>query len=352
MDPVVLAARAKHHNPKPRPSAENLTPFQEQLRKNPYALALATPVRECNLTKQRIPKYFLQGYSLLAHPDNGDPWWMPKDLAKRIDLRLDKHVARVTEEVGADKSVLEKQEIEDKFVKEEDDLELLGALEEAMTEDAAALETYFVNNPRTPGQTSQAVGPTIYTLSRKEFLRTMVKNRDIHKAFVDSQLLNNARSRELFAKAQFRGDIDRFLLELMRRRCVENLCRLLQLQRGYITGCKNWEDALAKTQIGVYLWTGSKGEGDAPGEFATVDVGPDGKKRKIPVHNLLVLLGEKKMGELREMAGQGGKTKGWNGIWENDLLAVRHKNMTVDVQMGLWKLQGYLAEYQQFNEVS
>ncbi|KAA8568299.1 hypothetical protein EYC84_007335 [Monilinia fructicola] len=42
MDPAFLEARNKHSAPKPRPSKER-TAFQEQLAKNPYALALGNP---------------------------------------------------------------------------------------------------------------------------------------------------------------------------------------------------------------------------------------------------------------------------------------------------------------------
>ncbi|KAB8297366.1 hypothetical protein EYC80_002711 [Monilinia laxa] len=67
MDPVFLEARNKHSAPKPPPSKER-TAFQEQLAKNPYALALATPVRQCSATQLSLPSFFLQDFTVMRAP--------------------------------------------------------------------------------------------------------------------------------------------------------------------------------------------------------------------------------------------------------------------------------------------
>jgi hypothetical protein len=152
------------------------------------------------------------------------------------------------------------------------------------------------------------------------------------KAFVDSKVMKNPRGREIYSNARFRQDADEFILELMRRRSVETLTRLLDAKRGYVVGCKSWDDAFAKPSVGAYLRIG----GDTvPEQFATLDMGVR-KQRKIPVHNLQVLLGEKHLEGLRE--------RFTNEIFENEVLALRHKRRTVGLQMRLWQLQGYLAE--------
>lgn len=122
---------------------------------------------------------------------------------------------------------------------------------------------------------------------------------------------------------------------------MEELTYVLQRRKGYVTGCKSWEDALAKPQIGAYLWTGIEDD-KSPPEFATLDLGVT-KKQKVPTHNLKFLLGREKLEGLRKKFG--------NGIFENNMLALRHRRRTVDLQMKLWKLQGYLAEYRDAPEV-
>jgi hypothetical protein len=61
MDPITTAARYKHRQPKSRfnNDPEVLTAMQKELAFNPYAHALATPIRQCQLTKARMPDHFL-----------------------------------------------------------------------------------------------------------------------------------------------------------------------------------------------------------------------------------------------------------------------------------------------------
>jgi hypothetical protein len=68
-----------------------------------------------------------------------------------------------------------------------------------------------------------------------------------------------------------------------------------------------------------------------------VDVGTV-KKRKVPVHNLDMLLGQDHLQKLREKSS----------IFNGELVIVRHKKLTIDIQLRLWKLQGYMAEHEQF----
>ncbi|KJY02013.1 hypothetical protein TI39_contig264g00017 [Zymoseptoria brevis] len=60
-DPIKVAAREKHKAKKPPADfdSSNLTPFQQELQANPYAHALASPTRQCVLTRARLPEHFL-----------------------------------------------------------------------------------------------------------------------------------------------------------------------------------------------------------------------------------------------------------------------------------------------------
>lgn len=63
-------------------------------------------------------------------------------------------------------------------------------------------------------------------------------------------------------------------------------------------------------------------------------------KNKVPVHSLRLLLGKDRVETLsRELPF----------IFNYEVVALRNRRNTIDVQLRLWKLQGYLAEYKQVN---
>ncbi|KAK4549240.1 hypothetical protein LTR36_007698 [Oleoguttula mirabilis] len=67
MDPVAVKAKGRYREPKPLKSEEGKTEFQKELEANPYAQALATPVRHCAVTNARLPAHFL--LPLVSHLD-------------------------------------------------------------------------------------------------------------------------------------------------------------------------------------------------------------------------------------------------------------------------------------------
>jgi hypothetical protein len=196
-----------------------------------------------------------------------------------------------------------------------------------------------------------------------------------------------------------------FVLDLMRRRIVEGLKYLCGRKKGYLQGCSDWGYAKGCNQVGAFLWLGPKGgekavavdeagvpandqgeelaasqeeraaaEGEhtgasqeeepivakedetdvgegvemthknsssvAPGEFATLDRDKE-MKSKVPVYNLQLLLGDSYVKDLRRFMSPTFK------IFEHEVVALKNKKTTIDVQLRLWKLQGYLAEHKQ-----
>ena len=261
----------------------------------------------CSMTKVPLPRYFLQDFNPIAHPETGAPWYLPRSLTSpytKVAREEDPQSENGEGGVEAEAGIGEKR-------KEEVTL-------------------------REEGKGTPTIGPRVYTLARKDLLRQMRRGSP-HKRFPSERLRKYKESNNVIGKAQWRADMDDFILELMRRRVVESLIHLGGLKRGYLVGCDGWEDAMAKPQVGMLLWTGRKEGGtQEPPEFATLFKTKEGQ-RKVPVHNLRTLLGPKKLDELR--------AKFSNGIIDRPLLAVKHKNATVALQLKLWKLQGYLAEY-------
>jgi len=305
MDPAYNAAKQRHHGVKAEVDQQQLSDFQKKLYKNPYALALATPVRECNASRLRLPKYFLQGYNLMKRNDQDEQaWWLPKDLGDRMTKSRATKCAEQGSALTADTSTSSPNKVADQ------------------TSQSTSSATYKSN----------ARGISVYTLSSQSFLRNMVKKSAFMRAFEDTQNANHLRSRQLKRASNFRKDAESFNLELMRRRVVEDLSRLITLKRGYLTHINT---DVQKRQIGAFLYIGNV-PWRKPKEFSTLDVG----NAKIPVYDLTVLLGVQKL--------EGLKKAFENRMFDKEMLGLRHKRMTVELQMRLWKLQGYLAEYKEF----
>ena len=141
-----------------------------------------------------------------------------------------------------------------------------------------------------------------------------------------------------------------FTLELMRKKVATGLKRGIRGKSGYVGECEGWE---------VLGWgregDGVDGEGRAEEEEETVVRGDEsagegcGKANAspppyamvwyhgshIPVYNLPNLLGRDHWAGLRKKFP---KTLG------QEIALVKRKNLTVQLQMDLWKLMGYLAE--------
>ncbi|KAG4437505.1 hypothetical protein IFR05_007015 [Cadophora sp. M221] len=329
MDPAFLEAKQRHKTPK-APPTKTPTPFQQQLAKNPFALALATPVRRCVISGTKLPSFFLQGFRVMSDPNTGDPWYVPTRLANK----------HLSEKAREDLDKVEELE------------EGVEALEELKDPDNA---TAVVEKP-----TPSKIGYQVYTLSRKGLLQSIADSeskrtsrgrvRSIHSRFLPPKWHGIKSVMKAYNDSAWRPDMGEFVPILMGRRISEALIHLCKLKRGYLVGCSDWEDALKKPQVAAFLWTGSRGdeEIEGPPEFATLDVGSQdfgsfgpqlgGRKRKVPVYNLQTLLGKEKMDELRQLVPK--------SVFEKEVVVLKHKNGTVELQSLLWKIQGYLAEHQ------
>lgn len=137
----------------------------------------------------------------------------------------------------------------------------------------------------------------------------------------------------------WREDMGSLVLELMRRRIVEELIYYAQLsedaaRNAYVVRCDTWEDVKDPQyngHRGCVLWFG-EGQG-GPGPRAIMDI-PDVRfGRKIPVHNMQALLGPEHIARLKEEAG----------VLREGFLFMLVRKRTMELQLKLWKLQGYLA---------
>lgn len=257
---------------------------------SPPARALATPLRYDAVTRSRLPSFFLADFKLLAHPEDGKAWWVPHGL-------LSSGAASSADKGG--------------------DAEKPGRL----------------------------LGPTGYALARYEILEAFMGRKAAGLGQMYKKLLGPSSSpyKHKSAAASWRPDMHDLVLDLMRRHVVDDLLYLSRLcaeqKRHYITRCFGWGDVKFKHK-GSVLWFDEPVEdgnpaGEKPGHFATIDVGDEVAMTTVAVHNVALLLGDEYAAKVRSEAAVFGE----GSIF---MLAGRR---TVDVQMKLWKLQGFLADY-------
>ncbi|KAI7172987.1 hypothetical protein D0869_10917 [Hortaea werneckii] len=65
LDPIAIEAKTRHKRPKTYQDEQEKTEFQRELEANPFANALATPVRQCAFTQALLPSHFL--IPMVAH---------------------------------------------------------------------------------------------------------------------------------------------------------------------------------------------------------------------------------------------------------------------------------------------
>lgn len=147
------------------------------------------------------------------------------------------------------------------------------------------------------------------------------------------------------SRATWRGDMDSFLLELMRRRVVESLLHFAAIsekedRKKYLVKCETWDSVRELKHRGCLLFLGRPdGAPSAPAadivppRLSTMTI--EGVKWgwKLAVHNLLVLLGEEHSARLRRDSE----------LLRDGSLYLLGRQATVKLQMLLWKLQGYMA---------
>jgi hypothetical protein len=342
MDPEAIAAKEKYRATKlkPRPNHE-LTQFQNRIAKNPYARALASPIRYCRVTNVALPRFFLQDFNLVVHPETKEPWWVPRGLARKYPLPWGKEDAKDKEPTTQGEGVEEKElragkgpgesESEAHYIKMDESSSTIGS------------------SPKGLPSSTRSAGPKSYVLARQRALAGLPKGRPLAKLrILESSFPIRVRDRgpiqQVFEDAKIRPDIDTFVLELLRRRATEHLVYVTKLG-AYILKCAGWKEAIdPKTQGSAILWIGGvpaeQSKFDTivePPEFATVDVLDEHGKRRIPVHNLEVLLGKYHVQRLKETCD----------IFKDEFLVIKNRKLTVEIEMKLWQLQGYMAEYRQ-----
>ncbi|KAK6951572.1 hypothetical protein Daesc_006094 [Daldinia eschscholtzii] len=334
MDPTYWEAVNRHQVPKAKPG-KPLNSVERQLRANPFAKALGSKLRMCSLTRTRLPRALLQGFTLVAHPETGAPWFVPQSEMSDEDP--------ADEETGA-----------------QDIAEAMGKLQQENAENAeneknaesapAAPQTPTSTTTVTSTNDDRSRGPSVYCLARRDLISAISTKGSgfdhAPKRFAGA----SQRYKSLTGKVVWRKDMDSCILDMMRQGIADDILYLSALcaenKRYYIVKCYGWDDVRYKYN-GAILWFGEPEE-DAtsgrtrgePGPFATfgvekTDIQGTRYITSVAVHNMPMLLGSEQADRIRKEAD----TLNDGSIF---MLAGRR---TTDVQLKLWKLQCYLADY-------
>ncbi len=140
--------------------------------------------------------------------------------------------------------------------------------------------------------------------------------------------------------------MDDQVLKLMRRRIVEDLLDVAGMceesGRKYLLSCKGWDDIKSISHRGCVLLLPHGGD---PSLAIEADAGQNGRRlfevevpavrlgRKLPVHNLEKLLGDELVAYLRRESS----------TFREGSLFVLGRKRTLQLQLKLWKWQGYMA---------
>jgi len=264
-----------------------------------------------------IPKFFLQDFNLVSHPETGKPWFVPTSLAPRTPTPSEQQ-PDAKEHADADKPS-----------------------SDSATSKPDQSETKADRTKRC--QQEKTAGPTSYMLARQDLIACQGSKHGYSHAQGWRKLIvlnhSSAKFKSAMKQLVWREDMGSLVLELMRRRLVEELVYYSKLsedttRNAYVVRRDTWDDINDEQyngHRGCVLWLGEGETG--PGPRAIVDV-PDVRfGRKIPVHNMHTLLGPDHVARLREEAG----------LFRAGSLFMLVRARTLDLQLKLWKLQGYLA---------
>ncbi|KAG6010357.1 hypothetical protein E4U21_006921 [Claviceps maximensis] len=261
--------------------------FRKKLANNPYAQALATPLRRCPRTATTIPRYFLQDFELVKHPSTDTLWWAPGPLSLQ-DLQI------------------------------------------------KSSSSTSSSSPSTDSPPRNRSPITAYALSRKSVIDKLADSTKTHAPIL-SAIRSGMAVGPSVANPLWREDMGDIILKMMRRHVTDALITLSTHEEHEtnknLQPCK-WEEVGKVTLRGCVLWL--HGEDKPTAQVATMNI--DGAKygQTIAVHDLNWLLGEPEITRLRSESKL---------FRDHDVLVLRQeKNKSImRLHLVLWRLQGYLV---------
>ena len=282
---------------------------------------MATPIRSCPLSQLTLPEYFHLDFGLQSHPITGALWHLP-----RLAMR--------------------------KKTKPSDEGQPVGDTSAATNANHQDSTHPSTAQPRAEGPKHLRTLSGSYLPARAPALRYISGMRHKHYLRV---IIPYRWKGDLALNANhivWREDMEQYVLSLMRTEIISSLSYLSSLPAGYIVRCNDWASIDQHRQVAAVLWLGDvtpqKDSSNAgPGEADTDWQSHTSMKEKepppyamvfyrgqhIPVYNLRSLLSPSCLSTLAQNCVP----------LRGTLTLIKRKHNTVDLQLALWKLMGYLA---------
>jgi hypothetical protein len=320
------------------------------------AEALRSPMRWCKNTNTILPRYFLQDFELVEHPDpeQTNAWFAPGPL--NFERVMPRHIdegfkpgnrVRHDQKAGSKEQVWEvpkqltpaAQKTNAQVESAEEAEAVLEAESEAGTQAVAAdeargedeLATY--EDDRDPRFRAPFVS---YALARKSVI-DMIGRRKNYQSRMSAR--SGTAALRTNNQKVFRPDMGDVLLKMLRRLAVDTLItrsdREGKQSDKFIAPVKSWEEAKKHVGRGSILYIPNEDMQDA-NSYATLDVEGASYGSKVAVHDLRYLLGEEELERLKSESG---------AFNDHDILILTdHRSLSMrSLHMLLWRLQGYLA---------
>lgn len=336
------------------------------------ARALASPIRKCGLTQVALPRYFLQDFEAVKHPETGAFWYAPGPLS------LEKVQPKYwpSEAVGQENSVRDGRghEVAPKSNSEVTDEEVISG-DDGTTKTLSSLPGSPVDNDgrnSTIGRHHKAP-ITTYSLCRKSVLDKLGQEKKWSPKLLGSR--EGTAVAPAARKAVFRPDMGDVLLSMMRQTAVDALItrctRTAPPLDKFVEPVVSWDEIKDVKRRGCVLLLrgdhdscraettpvdGEVDDGAVPlSEYATVDLDGASYGSKMPVYDLNWLFGVDEVARLRAMAPtmfgkdrhqrlpqqQQQPDKQTASIY---VLKTWRTHSMVNLHLLLWRLQGYLAK--------
>lgn len=297
------------------------------------AQLLAEPVRQCHVTRSRLPRSFLQGFGLVAHPETNDLWWIPAGFEK-----VPKTSAVKTSDKAEPQTVTEDETMSssEPMRAGSDTQNEEGVPAEAALVDLAAMEG-------SPTKQKAAFRAPAHVLARQDLLMEFWDKSSKHgggqyKFGIIKSIADKV------GKATWRQDMHAVVREhLLRRVIVDNLIAVSQMCE---TGERNWlvtvqepEDFLKYQNRNCFFRLTGK---YTPFEYLEV---PGELGSALPVYHLPELLGQEQFQRLKDVV----KLFADDSLLREGSLVLLKGKHNVELNKKLWKLQGFLADYAGLN---
>ncbi|KAI9893622.1 MAG: hypothetical protein M1814_006418 [Vezdaea aestivalis] len=177
--------------------------FKTKLKNNAFAQALATPIRQCALTKARLPNAFLVEFTQRLHPDTMLPWLLPTDMR-----HVDRRAASRTPKKPIEYPTILNPSIEKGYVSNRVSvLKIANAM--GRKGHHSSLEIWKKITHRHTESAQMPLGKTVWRPDMDSFISRLLRNRVLEEITALTDLSDEyLRSyKDPFCKVRFKSDV-------------------------------------------------------------------------------------------------------------------------------------------------